>query len=118
MKTNASRRTNRRHFLQAAAGSSLGVIAGKSVSAAHAADIDGDKNASKPDSDSPAMPAASGVATKFWIDPSIAAWRPTPWRKVHIEYHTSRHMPNLADKFNADEFGDRLLAAHVNGATV
>jgi hypothetical protein len=27
-------------------------------------------------------------------------------------------MPRLAAHFNADEFGDRLLAAHVNGATV
>jgi hypothetical protein len=58
------------------------------------------------------------LAKKVWIDPSIAAWRPVPWRKVHIEYHTSRHMPKLAEHFNADEFGDRLLAAHVNGATV
>jgi hypothetical protein len=64
------------------------------------------------------LPAAGGLARKCWIDPSIAAWRPTPWRKVHIEYHTSRHMPRLAEHFNADEFGDRLLAAHVNGATV
>ena len=67
---------------------------------------------------SAAIPDAGGVARKFWIDPSIAAWRPGPWRKVHIEYHTSRHMPRLAERFNADEFGDRLLAAHVNGATV
>ena len=66
----------------------------------------------------PTIPDAGGVARKFWIDPSIAAWRPGPWRKVHIEYHTSRHMPRLAERFNADEFGDRLLAAHVNGATV
>lgn len=27
-------------------------------------------------------------------------------------------MPRLAERFDADEFGDRLLAAHVNGATV
>ena len=65
-----------------------------------------------------AIPDAGGVAKKFWIDPGIAAWRPGPWRKVHIEYHTSRHMPRLAERFNADEFGDRLLEAHVNGATV
>jgi hypothetical protein len=39
-------------------------------------------------------------------------------RKVHIEYHTSRHMPRLAERFNADEFGDRLLEAFVTGATV
>jgi hypothetical protein len=27
-------------------------------------------------------------------------------------------MPRLAERFNADEFGDRLLAAHITGATV
>jgi hypothetical protein len=27
-------------------------------------------------------------------------------------------MPKLAQRFDPDEFGDRLLAAHVNGATV
>jgi hypothetical protein len=71
------------------------------------------KNAS-----SAAIPDSGMLARKFWIDPSIAAWRPGPWRKVHIEYHTSRHMPRIAARFNADEFGDRLLEAHVNGATV
>lgn len=96
---------NRRRFLQTAAGSSLG--------ASLAAQAEAPKDAG-----SPALPNADGVATKFWIDPSIAAWRPGPWRKVHIEYHTSRHMPKLAERFNADEFGDRLRAAHVNGATV
>ena len=64
------------------------------------------------------MPASHGVATRFWIDPSIAAWQPGPWRKVHIEFHNSRHMPKLGERFNADEFGDRLVAAHIPGATV
>jgi len=58
------------------------------------------------------------VARKFWIDPGIAAWPPGPIRKVHIEYHTSRHMGRLGERFDADEFGERLLAAHVSGATV
>ncbi len=75
-------------------------------------------DAPKPASGSAAILASGGIAKRFWIDPSIAAWRPGPWRKVHIEYHTSRHMPRLAERFDADEFGDRLLAAHVNGATV
>jgi hypothetical protein len=70
------------------------------------------------DSGTSTIPDAGGIAKKTWIDPSIAAWRPNPWRKVHIEYHTSRHMPKLAERFDANEFGDRLLAAHVNGATV
>ena len=100
---------NRRRFLQTTAGSSVGAWV--------AAGVSGQAEAPK-DAGPSALPDAGGVARKFWIDPSIAAWRPGPWRKVHIEYHTSRHMPRLAERFNADEFGDRLLAAHVNGATV
>ena len=104
-----SQPANRRRFLQTTAGSSVGALI--------AADITGQAEASK-NAGSAALPDAGGVARKLWIDPSIAAWRPVPWRKVHIEYHTSRHITRLADRFNADEFGDRLLAAHVNGATV
>jgi hypothetical protein len=104
-----SHRANRRRFIQTTGGSSIGtwIIAGFSGRA------QAQKNAGPA-----AIPETGGVAKKFWIDPSIAAWRPGPWRKVHIEYHTSRHMPRLAERFNADEFGDQLLRAHVNGATV
>ena len=98
---------NRRRFLQTAVGSSVGAWAATG----------GSSQAEAPkDARSSEIPDAGGVAKKFWIDPSIAAWRPVPWRKVHIEYHTSRHMPKLAHRFDADEFGDRLVAAHVNGA--
>ena len=100
---------NRRRFIKTTAGSSLGAW----VAAGASGQAEAPKHA-----DAAAIPEAGGVARKYWIDPSIAAWRPGPWRKVHIEYHTSRHMPRLAERFNADEFGDRLLAAHVNGATV
>jgi hypothetical protein len=100
---------NRRRFLQTAVGTSLGAwVATGGLSQAE----------TPKEADSSAIPDAGGVARKFWIDPTIAAWRPGPWRKVHIEYHTSRHMPKLAARFDPDEFGDRLLAAHVNGATV
>src|SRR5262245_66403863 len=100
---------DRRRFLQAAVGSSVGAWVATGVSG----------QAEDPkDAGLLALPDAGGVAKKFWIDPSIAAWRPVPWRKVHIEYHTSRHMPKLAEHFDPDEFGERLLAAHVNGATV
>jgi hypothetical protein len=101
--------SNRRDFLQIAVGSSVGAwFAGGASGKAEAPNNPGPS----------AIPDAGGVAGRFWIDPSIAAWRPGPWRKVHIEYHTSRHMPRLAERFDPDEFGDRLLAAHVNGATV
>jgi hypothetical protein len=118
MKATTSQGTNRRQFLQAAAGSSLGLLAGGCRSTQEAIDLNPGTELPKPAAGLSAIPASSGVASKFWIDPSIAAWRPSPWRKVHIEYHTSRHMPRLAERFDADEFGDRLLAAHVNGATV
>jgi hypothetical protein len=113
-----SHRTNRRRFLQASAGSSIGLLVAGGVPAQETRDVNQTGGTQEPASDSPAIAASRGVANIFWIDPGIAAWRPGPWRKVHIEYHTSRHMPRLAERFNADEFGDRLLAAHVNGATV
>ena len=102
--------TNRRRFMQTTAGSGIGLCLSGGLSA--------QGEAPKDASGSVVIPDSAGVARKFWIDPSIAAWRPGPWRKVHIEYHTSRHMPRLAERFDADEFGDRLVAAHVNGATV
>ena len=110
--------TNRRQFLRAAAGSSVGVLATGSLPAQETNEAHEKPQVSKPASGSPAIPPSRGVATKFWIDPSIAAWRPGPWRKVHIEFHNSRHMLKLGGRFNADEFGDRLLEAHVTGATV
>ena len=101
---------NRRQFIQTTAGASIAAWSG-SVGASGAEE-------SVREISSPVIPDAPGTAAKIWVDPSIAAWRPSPWRKVHIEYHTSRHMPRLAQRFNADEFGDRLLGAHINGATV
>jgi hypothetical protein len=100
---------NRRRFLQTAVGSSVGAWAATGMA--------GQAETPK-DARSSAIADAAGVAKRFWIDPSIAAWRPVPWRKVHIEYHTSRYIPKVAQRFEADEFGDRLLAAHINGATV
>ncbi len=110
--------TNRRRFLQTTAGSSLGVLLGGDLSAQENQALKEGAKVQLTGSGPSSLPEAAGIATKFWIDPGIAAWRPGPWRKVHIEYHTSRHMPRLAGRFDADEFGDRLLAAHVNGATV
>jgi hypothetical protein len=113
-----SQRTNRRRFLQASAGSSIGLLVAEGLPAREARDVNQNDGIQKPAAGSPPIAASRGVAKKFWIDPGIAAWRPGPWRKVHIEYHTSRHMPRLAERFDADEFGDRLLEAHVTGATV
>jgi hypothetical protein len=118
MKTTMSHRTNRRQFLQTSAGSSIGILMAAGLSAQEIRGVNERDQTPKQASGSPVIAESGGVAKKFWIDPGIAAWRPGPWRKVHIEYHTSRHMPRLGGRFDADEFGDRLLAAHVNGATV
>src|SRR5262245_45820710 len=110
--------TNRRRFLQAGAGSSIAVLLTGSPSARATEERNGRPGNPNSDSGSQLTAPSIGVAKKFWIDPSIAAWRLGPWRKVHIEYHNSRHMPRLAERFNGDEFADRLLEAHVTGATV
>jgi hypothetical protein len=104
-------RTNRRQFIKETAASSIG-LSGASLLKANDVEAQG--------SHQPVASAGKqvGVAGKCWIDPSIAGWPAGPWRKVHIEYHTSRHMPRLGDRFNADEFGDQLLKAHVSGASV
>ncbi len=109
--------TNRRRFLQTGA-SSIGVLLTGRPSAREAEESNGRPGNPNAASGSHRIAPSVGEAKKFWIDPRIAAWQPGPWRKVHIEYHNSRHMPRLAERFNADEFGDRLVEAHVTGATV
>ena len=110
--------TSRRRFLRRTAESSLGVLVRGGVSAQDNKVLDKGDGTPKPISGSTTIPESTGVATKLWIDPRMAVLPPGPMRKVHIEYHTSRHMPRLADQFNPDEFGDRLLEARVTGATV
>src|SRR5512139_525748 len=105
-----SQRMNRRRFIQTTAASGMGALMPGSLPA--------QAGAENQTAGSSGIPAPGRLAGKCWIDPSIAAWPPGPWRKVHIEYHSSRHIPRLGERFNADEFGDRLVAAHVNGATV
>jgi hypothetical protein len=64
-----------------------------------------------------ASPAEAG-ARKIWIDPKLADLPSRPWRKVHLDFHNSQHVPKIGEKFNADEFGDRLLEGNVNSIVV
>jgi hypothetical protein len=71
----------------------------------------------------PAAGVAAGQAAalkppKIWVDPKLAALAPKPWRKIHLDFHNSQHEPAIGEKFNADEFGDRLLAGNVNAVVV
>jgi hypothetical protein len=51
-----------------------------------------------------APPAVSlgpgGIVTKFWIDQRLAALPARPWRKVHLDFHNSQHIPRIGLSFN------------------
>lgn len=55
---------------------------------------------------------------RLWIDPRFATLPRRPWRKIHLDFHNSKHVPKIGAKFNADEWGDTLAAAHVNAIVV
>jgi hypothetical protein len=39
-------------------------------------------------------------------------------RQVHLDTHTSALIPQVGDKFNADEFGDTVKSAHIDSITI
>jgi len=41
-----------------------------------------------------------------------------PFRQVHLDFHTSEHIPGVGSAFDPDEFADTLAAAHVNSVTL
>lgn len=69
-------------------------------------------------SEAPASQAFSGKSPKFWIDPRFAEQKNLPWRKVHLDFHNSHHVPKIGGKFDADEWGDRLVAGNVDSIVV
>src|SRR5919197_916806 len=58
------------------------------------------------------------VTRPLWIDPRRQRVPARPWRKIHLDFHNSQHMPDIGAAFNADEFGDRLVQAHVDAIVV
>lgn len=54
----------------------------------------------------------------LWMDDRLRDLPRRPWRKVHLDFHNSQHVPEIGAGFDADEFGDRLLAAHVDAIVV
>lgn len=50
----------------------------------------------------------------LWIDPQQLAAPPRAWRKVHLDFHNSHHMPAIGTAFDAEQFGETLAAAHVS----
>jgi hypothetical protein len=55
---------------------------------------------------------------KIWVDPKLAALPARPWRKIHLDFHNSQYEPRIGEKFDANEFGDRLAAGNVNAVVV
>ncbi len=43
---------------------------------------------------------------------------PLPFRQVHLDFHTSPHIPDVGADFDPDEFVRTLQEAHVNSVTV
>jgi hypothetical protein len=52
-----------------------------------------------------------------WIDERRRQLR-QPWRKVHLDFHNSQHIPRIGEAFDADAFGDTLIAAHIDAIVV
>jgi hypothetical protein len=70
-----------------------------------------------------ALPAALHAtdlpsSPRIWIDPRQAALPSRPWRKIHLDFHNSQYIARIGERFNADEFGDRLLQANVDSIVV
>ena len=61
---------------------------------------------------------ASRNARQLWIDDRLHHMPPRPWRKIHLDYHNSQHIPRIGEAFDPDEFGDRLAEGHVDSIVV
>jgi hypothetical protein len=48
----------------------------------------------------------------------LAALPNRPWRKIHLDFHNSEHVPKIGARFDANEWGDRLSAASVDAIVV
>ncbi len=60
----------------------------------------------------------AGNPRPLWVDPRFYTRTNHPWRKVHLDFHNSAFMPGVGEAFDAEEFGDRLLQAHVDAIAV
>lgn len=61
--------------------------------------------------------AYNGESTDYWIDRRFMTFK-TPWRKVHLDFHNSKHIPQIGAKFDAQEWGDRLVTGNLNSIVV
>ena len=109
--------SNRRNFISSLAGGAAGLALSESAAAKEqsggAKAAEGTTEAAKPVDLGP-----SGIAPKVWIDRRIEDLPTGHWRKIWGDFHNSQYIPSIGEKFNADEWGDRLLAGNVNAIVV
>lgn len=54
----------------------------------------------------------------FYRDPRFSEFRDLPWRKIHLDFHNSHHIPVIGNRFNADQWGEQLQKGHVDSIVV
>jgi hypothetical protein len=52
------------------------------------------------------------------VEPPLSQSIPLRFRQVHLDFHTSEHIPDIGADFDADRFADTLKKAHVNSVTL
>ncbi len=64
------------------------------------------------------QPDFTGTSPAYRIDPRFAAHKKLPWRKVHLDFHNSKYVPMIGEKFDPDQWGDQLVAGNVDSIVV
>lgn len=44
--------------------------------------------------------------------------KPLRYRQIHLDFHTSEHIPGIGSAFNAEDFAQTFKAAHVDSVTI
>lgn len=55
---------------------------------------------------------------KWILAPGPESSRRMPWRKIHLDFHNSKHVERIADQFDALEFVEILRSARVDAVVV
>jgi alpha-L-fucosidase len=53
-----------------------------------------------------------------WIDRRLQSLPRQPWRKIHLDFHNSQHVPSVGEAFDPAEFVDTLKRGNVDGIVV
>ncbi|MCX7818877.1 MAG: alpha-L-fucosidase [Kiritimatiellae bacterium] len=67
--------------------------------------------------------AVSSVASgpsglRLWHDGRFHTMPRRPWRKIHLDFHNSEHVPRIGADFDEDAWGEQLVAANVDSIVV